>query len=60
MNPDWEQANAKTRVSALQVPVVQPEGLAPVKALLEKLEQENGGRLPGQLSRWARALWRVP
>jgi len=33
-----------------QVPVVQPEGLVPVKALLEKLEQENGGRLPGQLS----------
>ena len=37
----------------LQVPVVQPEGLAPVKGLLEKLEKENGGRLPGQLSRWA-------
>ena len=40
------------RASVHQVPVVQPEGLAPVKALLEKLEQENGGRLPGQLSRW--------
>ena len=28
-----------------------PQSLTPVKSLLEKLEQEHGGRLPGQLSR---------
>ena len=54
MNPNWEQRRQSPTywASLHQVPVVQPEGLAPVKALLEKLEQENGGRLPGQLSRW--------
>ena len=36
---------------ALKVPVTTPQSLTPVKSLLEKLEQEHGGRLPGQLSR---------
>jgi len=33
-----------------QVPVVHSDSLAPVRALLTKLESEHGGRLPGQLS----------
>ena len=58
MNPNWEQTKLSPTywASLHQVPVVQPEGLAPVKALLEKLEQENGGRLPGQLSRCVKSL----
>ena len=39
-------------LEALQVPVVHSDSLAPVRALLTKLESEHGGRLPGQLSRW--------
>ena len=39
-------------MDVLQVPVVHPDSLAPVRALLTKLESEHGGRLPGQLSRW--------
>ena len=39
-------------LEARQVPVVHSDSLAPVRALLTKLEGEHGGRLPGQLSRW--------
>ena len=46
------QAIQLTQFGSLQVPVVHSDSLAPVRALLTKLEGEHGGRLPGQLSRW--------